>query len=81
VQCSGETHCCRIRQTGGSYQDCPNLVENQGGRRYACALFLRYGNWDDVLTDPDYPGDVWGPGINCRDWPGPGDKCLCLGSR
>lgn len=48
-------HCC--------YWDgvrCPHLVDNQGGRRYACGLLLQYGSWAAMTASPEYlPVGTW----------------------
>lgn len=61
VTCNGlgadGDHCCY--QAG---RRCPHLVENQGGRRYACGLMLRHnGDWEAMAADPDYKpiGEHW----------------------
>ena len=72
MPCSGEHNCCRIKG-----EDCPHLVRNVEGRNFACGLFLKHRDWDQVLADPDYPTGAWGPGVNCRDWPDAGPKSGC----
>jgi hypothetical protein len=66
--CTGEgadgDHCCYV-----AGERCPNLVENQGGRRYACGALLKYGSWEAMATSPEYKpiGDHWesnGHGFN-----------------
>lgn len=54
--CDGSEFCCYV---GG--ERCVYSVEGQGGRTYACALMLKYGNWDDVIASPEYKpiGDTW----------------------
>ena len=64
-----DDHCCWIKGT-----PCPHLEENTvEGRRWACGLRRKLGNWDDVITSPEYLADVaphFEPkGMNCRDWP------------
>lgn len=67
-----EVHCCWTKG-----QPCKFLIENhtdENGyfRRWACSLRAKYGNWDDVLADPEYQALqkwAWRPGLNCRDWP------------
>ena len=42
-------------------------------RKWACGLRAKYGNWDDVLADPEYKKLIanksWAPDLNCKDWP------------
>lgn len=57
-------HCCYVMG-----QRCPFLVENQGGRRYACGLMLEYGSWEAVNASMAYRpiGQFWqatGHGFN-----------------
>lgn len=49
-------HCCYL-----AGKVCGFLVENQGGRRYACGLRLELGSWAAVNADPRYKpvGDHW----------------------
>lgn len=72
MPCSGKHNCCRI-----DGHDCPHLVRNVAGRKYACGLFEKHRDWDKVLADPEYPTGAWGPGVNCRDWPDKGPKSGC----
>lgn len=53
---AGGDHCCYV---GG--ERCPNLVENQGGRRYACGAWLKYGSWEAMNASPEYRpiGEHW----------------------
>jgi hypothetical protein len=82
---NGEDHCCYIKG-----KPCPFLIfdyidETGHFRKWACSLRAKYGNWDDVLADPEYQRateGAWAPGVNCRDWPdgegwnaGPCSKC------
>jgi len=71
MRCLGNTpdHCCYLDS-----KPCPHLEENTvEGRRWACGLRRKLGNWDDVLESKEYKADVlpvFGPiGINCKDWP------------
>ena len=58
--CTGEgakgDHCCYLNG-----ERCPNLVENQGGRRYACGVMLKYGTWEGMAASPEYKlvGEYW----------------------
>lgn len=70
---NGKDHCCYIRG-----EPCPHLItdytdETGHFRKWACGLRAKYGNWDDVLADPEYPKNkpagAWADGLNCRDWP------------
>jgi hypothetical protein len=69
---NGSDHCCYVKG-----EDCPflfrNYVDENGHfRKWACSLRVKYGNWDDVLKDPEWQrvcGSAWADGLNCRDWP------------
>lgn len=63
--CDGSEFCCTV---GG--KKCDYSVEGQGSRRYACALMLKYGNWDDVVASPEYKpiGDFWARGSSPFDY-------------
>lgn len=52
----GGDHCCYL---GGVR--CAHLVENVGGRRYACGLLVRYGSWEAMEASPEYEhvGAYW----------------------
>lgn len=68
-------HCCYV-----DGERCAYLVENVGGRRYACGLRLELGSWDAVHADPRYAPiqEVWDRvGIeSCGAWgPGTGQCC------
>ena len=61
---ANDDHCCYVNG-----KRCPNLVENQGGRRYACGAFLKYGSWEAMNASPEYRpiGEHWeahGHGFN-----------------
>ncbi len=49
-------HCCYVAGVR-----CEYLVENEGGRRYACGLLLKYGTWEAMNSSPEYKpvGDYW----------------------
>ena len=75
---SGEKHCCWV-----DGQPCQFLRENEGGRRWACALMLELGDWESVHADPRY-ADIGAffqsNGIaDCGDYPGPGAACGTCG--
>lgn len=76
--CNGQgvdgDHCCYV---GG--ERCPHLVENEGGRRFACALMIKYGNWDDVVESPEYKpiGDYWARGSSPFDYCRSFDPAFC----
>ena len=69
---NGEKHCCYIHG-----KPCPHLItdytdETGHFRKWACGLRAKYGNWDDVLADPEYQRVTegkWNAGVNCKDWP------------
>ncbi len=48
-ECVGTEMCCFIRG-----ERCQYSVEDQGGRRYACSLMLKYQSWDEVVASPEY---------------------------
>lgn len=60
VICTGEgwngDHCCYVEG-----EPCEYLVENQVGRRYACALMIKYGTWAVMTASPEYHpiGKYW----------------------
>lgn len=60
VTCTGRgangDHCCYL-----SGAQCPHLVENKAGRRYACGLLLKYRSWDTMNQSPEYQpiADHW----------------------
>jgi hypothetical protein len=65
-------HCCYL---GGV--ECQHLVRNEGGRRYACGLMLKYGSWIKMEQSEEYQsvGEYWeahpDPSITytyCRDF-------------
>lgn len=79
MPCHGNaaTHCCWL-----AGEVCPHLEENTVvGRRWACGLMRKLGNWDLVLHSEEYLRDVepiLKPfGYNCKDWPDKpkGAKC------
>ena len=49
-------HCCY--QAGVR---CVHLVENVGGRRYACGLRIKYGSWARMVASSEYKtvGRFW----------------------
>ena len=62
-----------------------NAVE---GRRWSCALYNQYGNWDDVIASTEYQTNIqplWDnykvgagvsrPGLSCATWPPPDMVC------
>lgn len=59
-ECTGQgadgDHCCYL----GSRR-CAHLVENTAGRRYACGLMVKYGDWEAMTQSPEYApvGDYW----------------------
>lgn len=71
---NGNDHCCYVKGSPCKYLE-ENTVE---GRRWACGLRRKYGNWDDVIASIEYQTDivpVWGNPLedptvlNCKDWP------------
>ena len=44
-----DDHCCYV-----SGKVCQFLIENHGGRRFACGLMAELGDWEKVHTDPRY---------------------------
>lgn len=63
-----EDHCCYLNGP-----ICPHLVENEVDGGWACGLFVKYGDWDQVIASTEYLADVdprLSPfNINCRDYP------------
>ena len=85
MPCAGnaETHCCWV---GGEV--CQYLEENTvSGRRWACGLRRKLGDWDAVLDSPEYKKNIApvfaAPDrlvkINCRDWPDQPEGIKCTG--
>ena len=65
----GKDHCCWM-----AGKPCIHLEEDTvPGRKWACGLRRKYGDWDKVLSSEEYLLTVephFGPqGVNCRDWP------------
>lgn len=67
-----DEHCCWVNG-----ERCPHLVENVGGRRWACGLMVELGSWELVHADSRYAPiqaewdkvgiescGAWGPGTN-----------------
>lgn len=85
---TGEQHCCWV-----AGEVCPFLEENTvEGRRWACGLYRKYGNWNRAINSEEYRTKVKphfesdalkarGREINCRDWPDlpVGTKCEICG--
>jgi hypothetical protein len=66
---NGKDHCCYLQG-----KPCRYVEENTvPGRRWACGLRRRLGDWDAVLISSEYQANVapkLAPyGYNCRDWP------------
>lgn len=63
------SHCCWVDGV-----QCPHLqVDGPTGRKYACGLFVKHGNWDAVHTDPAYletPKPTWERigMVDCGHW-------------
>jgi hypothetical protein len=79
MPCAGnsEGHCCWVNG-----KVCSFLEENTvSGRRWACALRRGLGDWDAVLSSPEYQENVapvFDPiGINCKDWPDLPESAHC----
>ena len=49
-------HCCYMAGA-----PCPYLVENTAGRRFACALIIKYGSIEAMVKSSEYKpiGDHW----------------------
>jgi hypothetical protein len=68
----------------GQQGPCSFLRENEGGRRWACALMLEHGDWALVHADQRYLDTVrpyWEQRgtVDCGDWPQPGKTCPICG--
>ena len=66
---NSDDHCCYLKGKA-----CPFLEYNTvPGRKWACGLMRRFGDWDEVLASDEYIGTVapvFEPlGMNCKDWP------------
>jgi hypothetical protein len=84
IGCMGTApdHCCYLGEGGV----CPYVEERTvPGRRWACGLMRKLGDWNLVMATPEYRENVapWLEplGINCRDWPQdhPGARCSTCG--
>ena len=82
MACTGQgtpdgSHCCYV-----AGERCPFLVENVGGRRWACSLREVLGSWDEVHAHPGYQQlvqaewDKLGVIESCGAW-GPGTNQCC----
>ena len=76
-----DDHCCYFGEV------CKHLEENTvAGRRWACGLRRKHGEWDDVYQSKEWP-DVLKNAIavglpdyyKCGDWPYPNEKCGVCG--
>lgn len=52
----------------------------EANRRWVCTLREKYGNWEEVHTDPGYlehvrPVWIQNDIADCGDYPGPGKTC------
>lgn len=76
-----DNHCCWLNG-----KICPFLEENtEDDYRWSCGLRRELNSWDAVLDDSRYTEVLvpfWndyeqrtGIRSNCKDWPGPGQKC------
>ena len=69
--CKGnsKSHCCWFAGEPCAYLE-EGTVE---GRRWACGLRRKYGDWDKAVASKEYQTNIephFGPqGVNCRDWP------------
>lgn len=64
-----EDHCCWV---GGEV--CAHYLPNEPlGLR--CALMAELGSWSEVHVDPRYPASLTAAGIECGNWPRPGQTC------
>lgn len=78
---NADDHCCWLQ---GAV--CPHLEEHTvPGRRWACGLLRRLGDWESVIASDAYRQDVAPAleplGYTCRDWPQnyPGMVCRTCG--
>lgn len=81
VECGASTgHCCWV---AGAV--CPFLRDDgaKASRRWVCTLRERLGSWEAVHADPGYltvVAPVVRPlGVDCGDWPPPGQTCAECG--
>ena len=71
MPCHGNTldHCCWLAGKPCVYLE----VDTVPGRKWACGLRRKYGDWDKALESKEYQNTIephFGPqGVNCRDWP------------
>jgi len=86
MTCRGnlDDHCCWL----GKHGVCSFLNEqepDENGRRWVCSLRARLGSWERVHVDPRYLDSVKpklvdiGVGVDCGDWPTPGQRCGTCG--
>ena len=83
--CNGQNddHCCWL----GRHGQCKFLAENVNGRRWSCSLRANLGSWEAVHTDVRYMSEIQPivrelVGVDCGDWPRPGELChTCGGDR
>ena len=77
----GDDHCCWI-----DGKVCPHLIERaDGGRRWVCTMFEKWGSWEAMTADPAWIKDVKSCYdriglVNCGGWPRPGETCLECGA-
>jgi hypothetical protein len=77
MQCSeGEGHCCWFGEV------CGHLVVNVNGRRWACALMVKYHDWEAVYESEEWPMVLdtamkagLPPTYKCGEWPTKGERC------
>jgi hypothetical protein len=82
--CEGniEDHCCWV-----AGEVCEFLQENTvPGRRWACGLLVKYGDWESVYIATEYDSvrtkfmDIkFDDDMRCGDWPALGVKCNACG--
>ena len=62
-------HCCWLAGKPCTYLETDTVL----GRKWACGLRRKYGDWDKALESKEYQNTIephFGPqGVNCRDWP------------
>ena len=76
-------HCCWINGVV-----CPYVRDDGPGteRRYVCTLREELGSWEAVYADRRYlsfirPVMSIKTGVDCGDWPPPGQQCAECGAR
>lgn len=65
-------HCCWVKG-----KVCEFLIENHEGRRWACGIMVKLGDWQTVHTSPSYRhiATIFATEGLCGDWQPPEGQC------